>query len=86
VQALIERQLRLAMKRAGLRQLPIYPEDRKRSRPTTKQVLRLFSLVGQHFLQRRGSVVDALRVELTPLQRRILALLGVPKAAFAPAS
>ena len=44
VQALIERELRQAMQREGIEQLPIYPEQRPCRRPTTEQILRLFSL------------------------------------------
>ena len=44
VQALIERELRLAMKREKIRQLPLYPEQRLCAHPSTEQVLHLFSL------------------------------------------
>jgi transposase len=44
VQALIERELRLAMQREKIKELPIYPEQRLCKRPTTEQILRLFSL------------------------------------------
>jgi transposase len=44
VQALIERELRLAMKRERIAELPLYPEQRPCRRPTTEQILRLFSL------------------------------------------
>src|SRR6202048_4773821 len=57
VQALIERELRVAMKRVAMkreriRELPIYPEQRLCKRPTTEQVLRLFSFAEQHTLLR----------------------------------
>jgi transposase len=45
VQALIERELRLAMKREHIDELPLCPEQRQCRRPTTEQNLRLFSLV-----------------------------------------
>ena len=54
VQALIERELRLAMKQQGLRELPLYPEQRNCRRPTTEQVLRLFSLAQRHRLTQHG--------------------------------
>jgi len=69
-----------------LHQLPIYPEDRKCSRPTTDQLLRLLRLVEQHSPLRRGRIVDTFRVELTSLQRRIPDLLAVPEAVCRPAS
>jgi len=36
VQALIERELRLAMKREKIRQLPLYPEQRQCAHPSTE--------------------------------------------------
>jgi hypothetical protein len=39
VQAFIERELRLAMQREKIRELPIYPEKRLCKRPTTEQIL-----------------------------------------------
>ena len=60
VQALIERELRLAMKRERIPDLPIYPEQRLCKRPTTEQVLRLFSLTERHTLlhKARDLLVD----------------------------
>lgn len=85
MQALIERELRLAMQRARIPELPLYPEQRRCKRPTTGQVLRLFSLVERHVLLDDGQPVQAFDVELTDLQRQVLALLGVPEHAFRPA-
>jgi len=44
VQALIERDLRRAMQREGVEDLPLYPEERSTKRPTAEQVFRLFAL------------------------------------------
>ena len=82
VQALIERELRLAMKRDGLSELPLYPEQRHCHRPTTEQVLRLFSLAQRHRLTQAGQTVQLFDVALTDLQRQILGLLGVPESAY----
>jgi transposase len=82
VQALIERELRIAMKREGIDELPIYPEQRSCARPTTEQILRLFSLAQGHRLLQSGKLVDVFDFESTDLQRQILALLGVPAGAF----
>src|SRR5260370_17260366 len=43
VQALIERELRLAMKREPIDELPLYPHHLPSTLPTTAQILRLFS-------------------------------------------
>lgn len=82
VQALIERELRLAMKRNRIRELPIYPEQRLCKRPTTEQILRLFSLAERHTLLRGGRIVQVFPAQLSDLQSQVLDLLGVPAAAF----
>ena len=82
VQALIERELRAAMKNKGIKELPLYPEERQCKRPTTEQILRLFSLPERHVLLRRRQVVQVFAPQLTDLQREVLALLGVPESVF----
>jgi len=82
VQALIERELRQAMARQGIDELPIYPEQRQCAHPTTEQVLRLFSLAQRHHLLQHGRTVQVFELKLTELQRHVLALLGVPDNAF----
>ena len=82
VQALIERELRQAMARNQLEQLPLYPEQRKCKRPTTEQTLRLFSLTERHTLVQGGHLVKVFQPEFTDLQRQVLDLLGVPISAF----
>ena len=82
VQALIERELRRAMRRAGIDELPLYPEQRQCKRPTTEQILRLFSLAERHHLIEGAYTVQKFDVEFTDLQRQVLSLLGVPEHAF----
>jgi len=82
VQALIERDLRLAMKRDGLDELPLDPEQRECRRPTTEQLLRLFSLAQRHRLTQAGRTVQLFDAELTNLQRQILGLLAIPESAY----
>ncbi len=82
VQALIERELRLAMKRERIKELPIYPEQRLCKRPTTEQILRLFSFAERHTLLRDDSPVQSFPAQLTDLQRQTLDLLGVPQRVF----
>jgi transposase len=84
VQALIERELRLAMKRERIKELPIYPESRQCRRPTTEQILRLFSLAERHTLLRGDHTVQVFHPELTDLQREVLDLLGVPQHSYRP--
>jgi transposase len=82
VQALIERELRLAMKRERLKELPLYPEQRSCRRPTTEQILRLFSFAERHTLMRGDRIAQVFPADLTELQRQVLELLGVPEDAF----
>jgi len=82
VQAIIERELRLAMKRENIAELPLYPEQRDCTRPTTEQILRLYSLAERHQLVRDGNVIEIFDVQFTELQRQVLALLGVSEDAF----
>ena len=82
VQALIERELRSAMERENLDDLPLYPEERANHRPTAEQILRLYSLIERHRLREDGREVQLFEPELTDLQKQVLSLLGVPEAAY----
>jgi transposase len=82
VQAIIERELRLAMQRENIEELPLYPEQRDCKHPTTEQILRLFSLAQRHQLMHDGKTIEVFDVQFTDLQRQVLALLGVPEDAF----
>jgi hypothetical protein len=65
-----------------LKELPLYPEQRSCKRPTTEQILRLFSLAERHTLIRGNRVAQLFPAELTDLQHQVLNLLGVPEDAF----
>ena len=83
VQALQELELRRAMERAGIEELPLYPEERVCKRPTTEQVLRLFSLLEGHvLLGKDGKTVQVFEPKLTQLQVQVLNLLGVSLEAY----
>lgn len=82
IQGLIERELRQAMKREGIQELPLYPEERMCHQPTTEQVLRLFSLAQRHALLQEGQTIRVFDPKLTELQRQLLDLLGVPASAY----
>jgi hypothetical protein len=70
------------MKRERIKELPIYPEQRLCKRPTTEQILRLFSLAERHTLLRDAKPIQSFPPHLTELQRQTLDLLGVPERAF----
>lgn len=50
VQAVIEREVRQAMKREKIELLPLYPEQRRCHRPSIEQALRLFAHTERHTL------------------------------------
>ncbi len=81
VQAVIERELRNAMRRERIESLPLYPEERQSHRPTAEQVFRLFAHVEGHVLQ-RGDAIETVDPDLTNLQRQVLRTLGVPESAY----
>lgn len=83
IQALIERELRLAMKREGIDSLPFYPEQRDCRAPCTRRVLDLFENIQRHELRTSDAGKSITFVtELSDLQREVLRLLGVPLDAY----
>ena len=80
VEALLERELRRAMARSELESLPLYPEGRACRRPTARRVIDLFEEVQRHELSAADQPPVSFTTDLTPLQRKVLRLLGMPKA------
>jgi transposase len=76
VQTLLERELRRAMAAESLESLPLYPEGRSCRAPTTRRVLDLFEPLQRHELRVAGESQDFM-TELSPVQRKILNLLGL---------
>ncbi len=79
--ALIERELRQAMAREQIAELPLYPEGRPCKHPTAARTLELFTGVTRHCLTRHGQHIQTFQPELTPLQAQLLDLLGAPAIA-----
>jgi len=82
VQALLEREVRLAMQKEKLADLPLYPEERASTRPTTDTILKLFGHIQRSLLLHDGKEIKKIDPELTDLQKQILHLLGVPLAVY----
>jgi transposase len=80
VEALLERELRLAMARAGIESLPLYPERRACRRPTARRVIDLFEDVQRHTLVVDEEPPVIFTTELTRVQRQLLRLLGMSEA------
>jgi len=93
-QTLLERELRRAMAQADVPSLPIYPEGRPCTRPTTCRIVELFAPIQRHVMRRlpgddaaslntTGTEDDKVLVTtLTPAQRKILRLLGLTPADY----
>jgi len=79
---LIERELRAAMTRDQITNLPLYPEDRSCTAPTAARVFDHLHQLQRHDLTRDGHTIQTFEPELTPLQAQLLQLLGVPRSAY----
>ena len=83
VSALIERQIRLAMKTAGIARLATYPEFRGCAAPTADRIFEIFAHIQRHELRdQSGTQVQVFEPELTPQQLKILELLDIPTTAY----
>lgn len=83
VQALLERELRLAMKKERIASLPLYHEERECRAPTTRRVIDLFENIQLHELASPGAK-SPLRfaTALSELQSEVLRLLRVPETDY----
>jgi transposase len=80
--ALIEREIRNAMRQAQTSDIPLYPELRACQAPSTERILAVFADITRHELHHNGRLVQTFEAELTPLQQQILDLLNVPTTAY----
>ena len=83
IQALVEREVRRRMDADGIEMIPIYPEERDCRAPTAARVFDLFAPVQRHEMCVAGQVVRRFPPELTPVQKEVLRLAGVPKSLYA---
>jgi transposase len=77
VQTLLERELRQALAATDEPTLPLYPEERSCSRPSTRRVLDVMEPIQRHILELLNSERQEFVTQLTPLQKRIVTLLGL---------
>ncbi len=82
LEALLERELREAMERKDTPSLPLYPEGRACVWPTARRVLDLFEPIQRHTLKQGNRPADVMVTELSQVQRRLLALLGLPASQY----
>ncbi len=82
IQALIERQVRLSMKKQKIASLPIYSEGRECISPTADKLLSAFSEVMTHHLLDRESKIDVFETQLNDKQKLLLTLMDVSPASY----
>lgn len=79
---LIERELRQAMAREQISELPLFPEQRACKQPTAARTLELFSGLARHRLYSDRHHLKDFPPQLAPLQAQILQLLGVSATVY----
>jgi hypothetical protein len=79
-ESLLERELRRAMAKKGIESLPLYSEERACRHPSARRVIDLFEDVQRHTLSKGKEAPIGFVTELTPLQRKVLRLLGMSGA------
>ncbi len=84
IQALIERDTRLAMDQRSMKSIPIYSEERECYSPTSDRILSEFHDVEIHRLVSHGNEVRRFYTEFSDLQKLIMSLLGVSEEEFRP--
>ena len=82
VAALIERSVRQGMQRENVETLPLLPEGRHTSTPTTPRILEAFRDVVWHEFERGGELVT-FPLQLDDLQRTLIRLLELPDSLYA---
>jgi transposase len=82
VHALLERQLRQAMKARGIKSIPLYPEERECTAPTADKILELFEPLRRNRLFAGSRLKRTFWDPLSPAQQLVLELLNVPYAAY----
>lgn len=82
LQAVMEREVRKAMAEQTIDSLPVYPEHRLAEHPTTARIVDRFRDVSLYRLHHEGKFVKQYRDELTPLQQKVLELLGMTEKGY----
>jgi len=77
LQAVIERQVRLKMKTDKIEAIPVYPEDRLASHPTTAKVFDRFYDVSTYQLKEGEISVKTFKDALTTGQKELIELLEI---------
>ncbi|MFQ5700165.1 MAG: IS1634 family transposase [Myxococcota bacterium] len=82
VHALVEREIRRAMRQRRIESLPLYPEQRACQAPTARRIFELFEPLQRHLLRKDGLIIQRFDPELDERQQLILELLDIPPSTF----
>ena len=82
IYALIERDMQKAMKNAGIKSIPIYPEQRECHRPSAERILETFQNISKHELWENGKLEENFFDPINDLQMTILELLKIPAKCY----
>ena len=82
VESLLERELRQAMVRTQVESLRLYPEGRGCRFPTVRRLIEVFEDVQRHRLKVGSEPAVLFTAKLSPLQKKVLRLLGLPQSAY----
>ncbi|MDB3935739.1 IS1634 family transposase, partial [Granulosicoccus sp.] len=77
LQAVLEREVRYAMIEQTIDSIPVYPEHRLSAHPTTARIVDRFQDISLYRLFYKGNLAKQYEDELTPLQRKVLKLVGM---------
>lgn len=80
--SLIERTVRLNMKKKDIETLPLFPEERETRTPTAPRILEAFSELAWVEFEQAGDLVT-FPLQLNATQKLLLSLLEVPKEVYA---
>ena len=82
VQAVLERQVRLAMVREDVESLPLYPEERDCKAPTANRILEIFEGIQKHDLMDGKTIQQRFPPTPTDFQCDLMRMMGVPRSAY----
>jgi transposase len=77
VHALVERRMRLEMRKRQCEEIPLYPEARDCRAPTASRLFEVFAHLAVHDLVAEGRTIQRFQPQLTKLQLDMLDLLGL---------
>ncbi len=82
VHALIEREVRKAMKARRTKTIPLYPEERPCKAPSAARTLEVFENLQRHLLSKTGRLVQRFDPDFSDGQQDLLDLLRVSADTF----